>query len=261
LGGYGPAIRSFFFRVQDLHLQRKWSQDLFGTDGPRFESSISGKAVSEDRVGVIGRDGTVKEFDFTLGVDTHVKTTWERFKEVDAFPTRDHSKYHEKHVRIKNLISERFEENPPTAFLCTYDDNWEIGIKAGWSIDCNVPPDVLARLEDEIESGTVSSILISVHWQVGLVRDQHAPLSFPTIWGLFCLEENGSPEPLYGHVNSISWAHKIQGKTNREETGYEMPAPTAAPAKTVAPVAFNVPKYAIVALWVLALAAVAHLFK
>src|SRR5262245_43075084 len=44
---------------------------------------------------------------------------------------------------------------------------------------------------------------MGIKWEGGLVRDEHAPPSLPTSWGLFTIAKN--PEPLHGHVESISW--------------------------------------------------------
>ena len=61
-GGYGLATRTFKFEVNDLQIGRTWDRKPSITDrplwAPEFITSISGKAVSEDRVGVIGRDGS-----------------------------------------------------------------------------------------------------------------------------------------------------------------------------------------------------------
>jgi hypothetical protein len=260
-GGYGFAIRTFRFDVSDLHLHRTWSQNSLITHRPELTPFIKGKAVSEDWVGVIGRDGSVKEFNFTLKVNTDAKESWEWHKAHDVLAYTDHSKYKPEHISIKKLISERLDADPPTAALLTFDDDWETGIKAGWFIDCKVPPDIFSKLEDEIADETVTSIEILVRWEGGLVFDKYAPPSVPTKWGLFCLEEKRSPETLWGHVTSIHWSPTNQGKTNPREAREDIPVPTPAPVTAVAPVVFNVPKYAIAALWVLALATALHLFK
>ncbi len=36
-------------------------------------------------------------------------------------------------------------------------------------------------------------------------KDEHAPPSFPTSWGLFTIGERNTPEPLHGHVKLIGW--------------------------------------------------------
>jgi hypothetical protein len=260
-GGYGFAIRTFWLEVSDLHLHSCWSRESLITDKPEFSHFVSGKAVTKDRVRVIGRESAINEFDFTLRVDTDAKNSWEWLKAHDVLAYTDHSKYKPEHVRLKKLINERLDADPPTAALFTYEADWEIGTKASWSIECKVPPDVLAKLTHEIASKTVDTISIGVKWTAGLVYDEHAPPSFPTVWGLFCLEENRSPESLQGHVSSINWSPSNRLETTSDEAKLDTPTSMSAPATTVTPVIFNVPKSAIAALWVIALVAALHLFK
>jgi hypothetical protein len=260
-GGYGFAIRTFWFNVTDLRLHRCWSRDSLITEKSEFSDFVTGKAVSEDRVGVIGREGSVNEFDFTLRVDTDAKESWEWHKAHDVLAYTDHSRYKPEHVRIKKLVNDFLDADPPTAVLFTDRDNWEIGTKAGWFIECTAPSEVLAKLIYDIAAQTVVTVTIGVKWKAGLVRDEHAPPSFPTDWGLFCLEENRSPEPLRGHVNSIRWSPTNRVETTPEKTDEEVPALPSAPASIAPPVNFNIPKSAIAALWVLAVAAVLHLLK
>jgi len=260
-GGHGFAIRTFWFDVTDLHLHRRWSRESFVTDKPEFSDFVTGKAVSKDRVGVIGREGAVNEFHFTLTVDTDAKESWEWHKAHDVLAYTDHSRYKPEHVRIKKLINDFLDADPPTAVLFTDRDNWEIGTKAGWFIECTAPSEVLAKLIYDVAAQTVVTVTIGVKWKVGLIRDEHAPPSFPTVWGLFCLEENRSPEPLRGHVNSIRWSPTKRLETTPEKTDDDLPALPSAPAANEAPVILNVPKSAIAALWVIALGVILHLFK
>ena len=260
-GGYGFAIRTFWFDVTDLHLHRCWSRESLITQQPEFSDFVSGKAVSKDRVGVIGREGSVNEFDFTLRVDTNAKESWEWLNAHHILTYTDHSRYKPEHIRIKKLIDERLDADPPTAALFNYEADWEIGNKAGWSIECKVPPDVFSKIENEIASMTVNSVSIGVEWEAGLVRDEHAPPSFPTVWGLFCLEENRSPESLQGHVSSIRWSPTQRAEATPDEADDVVQTPMSVPPTAVTPVIFNVPKSAIAALWVLAVAAVIHFLK
>lgn len=260
-GGYGFAIRTFWFAVSDLHLHSYWSRESSLTRKPEFSHFVSGKAVTKDLVRVIGRESAINEFDFTLRVDTDAKESWEWLKAHDVLAYTDQSKYKPEHVRIKKLIDERLDTDPPTAALFTYEADWEMGTKAGWSIECKVPPEVLDKLIHEIASKTVDTISIGVKWTVGLVYDEHAPPSLPTVWGLFCLEGNRSPESLRGHVSSIKWSPSSRLETTSDEAKLDTPTPIPAPATTVTPVIFTVPKTAIAALWLIALSAALHLFK
>lgn len=261
-GGYGFAIRTFWFNVTDLHLHRVWSRESLITRQTGISNYVTGKAVSEDRVGVIGHESSINEFEFKLTVDTYAKESWEFIKGNDDILLKiDQSKYQPEHIRIKKLISERFDENPPTATLISWEDDWEIGVKAGWSIECKVPPDVFSKIEDEIKANSVTSFSMGVKWEAGLIRDEYAPPSIPTVWGLYCLEENRSPEPLRGYVSSIKWSPSNQLETNHDKTKDDLPTTTLEPAATVPSVILNMPKSAIAALWILTLAAVFHLFK
>jgi len=258
--GYGFAIRTFWFNVTDFHLHRVWSRESLITDKPEFSNFVTGKAVSEDRVGVIGREGSVNEFDFTLRVDTDAKKSWDWHRRISGFDTADQSKFKPEYVRIKKLIDERLDADPPTAALFSSEADWEIGTKAGWFIECKVPPAIFSQMENEIASMTVNSVSIGVEWEAGLVRDEHAPPSVPTIWGLFCLEGNRSPEMLRGHVKSIRWSPSNRAKQTPPETDEPSPISVASPDTDKAPVILTIPKSAIAALWVLALAAILHLF-
>jgi len=260
-GGYGFALRTFWFEVTDLRLHRSWTREFPYIDKPSFSSVVNGRAVSKDSVGVIGREGAVKEFNFSLMVDTDAKDYWEWNKAHDVLTYTDHSKFKPEHIRIKKLIGERLDKNPPTAVLFTDDDDWEVGTKACWSIECKVPREVFDKIEEELAMKTVGPITIGVKWVAGLVRDEHCPPSLPTTWGLFCLEENRLPESLRGHVSKIGWSPTSQDNTTTEETGGGTPAPMPAHVTSTTPAIWSVPKSAIAALWTLALAAVIHLFN
>ena len=265
-GGYGlSSHRTFEFEVSDLQIGRSWDRKPSITDrplwAPEFISSISGKAVSEDHVRVIGRDGSVKDFDFSLQVDTNAKETWESINGIYSFLANiDSPKNKPEYIGLMKHISERLDENPPTAALGNSEADWELGIKASWYISCQVPPEIFSKIEYEILANTVKSISIGVRWEAGLLFDIHAPPSFPNIWGLFCL--NGSPHTLHGHVSYIAFSPTNFVKTKPKEPRDDMPPPPPpAPVAAVAPVVFTVPKSAIAALWVIALATALYLFK
>ena len=260
-GGYGFTIRTFWVCVSDLHLHSYWSRESSITGKPEFSRFVSGKAVTKDRVSVIGRESAINEFDFALRVDTDAKEQWEWLKGHDTLAYEDHSKYKPEHIRIKTLIEERLDSDPPTAALSYTEADREIGTTGGWWIECKVPPEVLDKLAYEISSKTVDTISIGVKWTAGLVYDEHAPPSFPTVWGLFCLGENRGPEPLQGHVSSIKWSPSPLLETTSDDNNLDAPTSMSTPEATVTPVIFNVPKSAIAALWVIALVAALHLFK
>jgi hypothetical protein len=72
-------------------------------------------------------------------------------------------------------------------------------------MDCRLPLLVLKQLEDDLIAQKAQKIFIGIEWEAGLVRNEHAPPSCPTTWGLFKTKENGEPEPLRGHVKLFGW--------------------------------------------------------
>ncbi len=203
-GGFGFAIRTFWINGTDLSVSRRWERRrlMDPEAGDRFSTSIAGKALSEkDSVCVIGKDGDVKEFDLTIRSDEAAKQEWEWHQANDIYEYDGSTP----ELRVKARINEILSETPPTATLFVTDDDWEIGSKGGWSIECAVPPSVLARLEAELLAQRVHEIYMGIEWAAGLVRDEHAPPSFPTAWGLFSVPEGYGPEPLRGHVKFIGW--------------------------------------------------------
>jgi hypothetical protein len=265
-GGYDFAIRTFYFQVTGLQVNRVWSRESLRKKTPEFFTSISGKATSEDRVGVIGSEGSVKEYDFTLRVNTDAKESWEWHKRINGLLSTDHPEFKPEHIRLKQLIEERLDESPPTAALGTDDGDWELGTRPSWWIECMVPPEVLSKIEDEITAKTVSSIYMGVKWEAGLVFDRHAPPSFPTTWGMFRLGADRSPELMQGHVSLVKWSPTSHEKEktehiDKERPDNDFPAGTPAPSPVLAPPMFNMPKSVTIALWIIALATVLDLFK
>jgi hypothetical protein len=59
-------------------------------------------------------------------------------------------------------------------------------------------------LEADLLAQRTHELYLGIEWQFGLVRDEYAPPSVPTSWGLFTRGEE--PEPLHGHVGSIRWS-------------------------------------------------------
>jgi hypothetical protein len=204
-GGYGFAIRTFWIEGTDLTVSRRWRREEYGIGGgDRFSTSIEGKAVSEkDDVCVIGKsDRETKEFALTIKSDEHAKQEWDHSSSIEALVAGG-DKSSTPELRVKFHAFETFSKNSPTATLFVMDDDWEIGSKGGWSIECAIPSSVLAQFEAELLVQRVHKLFIGIEWKGGLVRDEHAPPSVPTSWGLFTIAE--TPEPLRGYVNSIGW--------------------------------------------------------
>jgi hypothetical protein len=203
-GGYGFAIRTFWIKASDLVVARRWEREwlIEPSTGSKFSTSITGRAVSEkDSVCVIGKDRETKEFDLTIRSDETAKQEWEWHKANDISENDGTTP----ELRVSGRISEVLGKTPSTATLFVTDDDWEIGSKGGWSIECAVPPSVLAQLEAEVLAQRASNVYIGIEWTAGLVRDKHAPPSFPTSWGLFTINERHGPEPLRGHTKLIGW--------------------------------------------------------
>lgn len=202
--GYGFAIRTFWIKGTDLSVSRRWEREwiIDPNGGARFSISIAGKAVSEkDSVCVIGGDRETKEFDLTIKSDENAAREWEWHKAHDIYENNGTAP----ELRISDRIGEALSKTPPTATLYVTEDDWEIGSKGGWSIECAVPSTVLAQLETEVLAQRVRDLYIGVEWVAGLVRDEHAPPSVPTSWGLMTIDERHGPESLRGYVKLIGW--------------------------------------------------------
>jgi hypothetical protein len=270
LGGFDFAIRTFWIEAKDLKVGREWMKDQLGTGGsPKFTSGIHGVAVSEkDGVCIIGGKETKHEFDLTLNVDTDAAKAWERHKAFSVRAWRINEKTPGEIIGILKLIDEELSKDPPTATLFTYEDDWEIGIKAGWGLECKIPEEVYAKIEEELNAGRIQSVMLGIHWEAGLVFDVHAPPSFPTNWGMFRIADNMSPEPLQGHVTSVRWTPKDQLKTPLVQDHDENAAPslpivdlTQVSPQASDPLVISIPKGIVFALWAIAVSVFLLLFK
>ena len=205
LGGYGPAIRTFWVKGVDLTVSRLWEgSPLIGTDAvDKFSTSIRGRAISEDGVCDINQGDQSKEFDLTFRVDTYAKQEWERTRINEAVLVKNDGTTAA--LRLRGLSFERFDKNPPTASLNVYRPDREIGGEGGWWIECRIPPAVLAQLEADLLAHRARELRVGIEWEVGLVLDEHAPPSVPTLWGLYTINETKGPETLRGYTKSVQW--------------------------------------------------------
>ncbi len=205
-GGYSPTIRTFWIKARDLVVSRRWDRrpPMEEFVGDIFSTLITGKAVSEkDSVCVIGKDRETREFALTIKSDAFAKQHWDTIRRLSGLETKNDGTTPALQWRARVL--ERFSKNPPTATMFVYEDDWELGYKGGWSIECAVPSSVLTQLEAELLAQRAHEVYVGIDWATGLVWDSHAPPSEPASWGLVTINEREGPEPYNGHVEVIGW--------------------------------------------------------
>lgn len=217
-GGFGFAIRTFWIEGSDLSLLRRWSQPFQPDSGPDdlplqewFSTIITGKAMCEkDNVCEIGSTQQTKEFELTIRPRAAVSGITD-----DLYEHSDESiEGSTPESRLSAEIAKQCSKSPPTATLFLLNDNWEIGTKGGWFLDCAVPANVFNQLEAEVQSNLACNLRLGIKWIAGLVQDKYAPPSFPTSWGLFRVPGQTTPDPLYGHVTLITWRLVNNGAAN-----------------------------------------------
>jgi hypothetical protein len=203
-GGYGLAIRTFWINGAGLTVSRRWKrQETIDPDpSDDISTSISGKAISEDTVCVIGQENReIKEFDLTITSDAYATQKWESIRNIEELVIKNDGTTPE--LRLRARTFERLSKDPPTAILFVTDDDWEIASRGGWSIECAIPPSVLTQLEADLLAQRAHELHMGIEWEGALVRDEHAPPGFPTSWGLLTIAKYR--QPLRGYVKSISW--------------------------------------------------------
>jgi hypothetical protein len=142
-GEYSFTIRTFWVKGTDLTVSRQCVRQHFVDThaDDRFSTSIHGKAISEkDSVGVICKEERkTKEFHLTIKSDSYATQEWETIRRVEEVGI---AKDGTPELRVRAHIFETLSKNPPTAVLFVTDDDWEIGSKGGWSIECAIPPSI-----------------------------------------------------------------------------------------------------------------------
>lgn len=196
-GGFGFAIRMCLVNGTNLSVWRHWSADPLDPEKPpKLSTSIGGNGTLEkDSVCVIGSGKQTNKFSLTIHSDEAAAEHWAGIKEMEDIVAPHGDSTPE--LRIRKHIFERLDKNPPTATLFFTRGDWEVGAKGGWSMECMLPPIVLKQLEEDLIAQRTQHIRLGIDWISGLVRDEHAPPSFPTTWGIFKLEEKGEPEPYH----------------------------------------------------------------
>lgn len=201
-GGFELAIRTFWLKVTELRIARKWQRKDVEDGAAKFDVGIGGKARSEDMVVIIGGTQSTSDFHFHLNADDPTESwTWTKEMDID-FDAQNESTPERK---LKKRIYGELDKAPPTATLFWSDADWEIGIEEGWCVECTIPSEVRDQLVQDILAGKTNEVSIGIKWVGGLVRDKHVPPSVTTAWGLFRIEADRSPEPLHGQVESLTW--------------------------------------------------------
>lgn len=118
----------FWVKVTDLTVFRRWEREHlidYGADAG-FPTTITGTAISQDdSVHVLGKsDRETKEFDLTIKSDVCRTQEWERIRALEELAVKNDGTTPE--LRIRALIFEELNKNPPTATLLVYHRPWAI---------------------------------------------------------------------------------------------------------------------------------------
>lgn len=131
--GYHFAGGFFWVKGTDLTVFRRWEREHlidYGAD-PGFPTTITGTAISEHSVHVIGkRDRETKEFNLTIKSDVYRTQEWERHRGLELLAAPN-DKNPTPELRMRALIFETLNKDPPTAILFVYQHQW--------AIECAVP--------------------------------------------------------------------------------------------------------------------------
>lgn len=205
--GFGYAIRTFYIVVSNLRVVRSWSAVLLPgwDDGDEFSTMIIGHATCDpDKVCVIGSPNRTNNFNLTMRAKTNeqVKSHWEWEKAERGWEKAEDVSVE---GRVRKIIREQLDINPPTAVLFHVEKDKEIGFDEHWSIECAVLPSVLPQLVDDTISRRAAELRIGISWVGGLIQDKYAPPSVPTTWGLMARDNSGGSEALHGHITNVSW--------------------------------------------------------
>jgi hypothetical protein len=100
-------------------------------------------------VHVIGkRDDEATEFHLTIESDEYAAEKWKEIRQIlgiGTTPTKPSERLRE---RIVETLERVGKNTPPTATLFKHN--------GGWSIECAVPPSVLAQMETELLAGALT---------------------------------------------------------------------------------------------------------
>jgi hypothetical protein len=209
------SISDGVFRVtaHSLKIYQEWSNsELHPEKSREFFVSIRGTAVSDkDDIRIIDTDRRSKEFVLFIRSNVEIKETWETVKVREQVADSDKDKSTPER-QIRDLQYKILDKLPPTATLLAIDDDRQLDIKGGWSLECEIEQGILERLCTDIADRRVDAINIAIKWSAGLKQENFVQLLGAT-WGMFSI--NGRPVPLRGHVSCIGWgltAEAVQPK-------------------------------------------------
>ncbi len=202
--GFGFTGRYFYVEVTNLAVRRYWSGESGnGEKAAKVSIYIHGKGFLEtDSVCIIGSDERSREFSVTLRSDEFVREEWKENKGNEEVVTPHGDSTPE--LRIRKRIFDELDKTAPTAILYFVEEDWEVGLKSGWGMECKLPLVVLRQIEEDLIANKTQNITLAIKWEAGLIQNEHAPPSVPTTWGLFKIDKRGGPEPLRGHASSFS---------------------------------------------------------
>jgi hypothetical protein len=206
LSGLGPGIRTFHLLVADLKLVRGWTKSEDENAPLTSILYFTGTAKSElDGVRDSGSHDIQKTFALTMRSARESTSQWSEYKQVRDFRLKNANlPADSKFCRSLRIQEERFDEDPPTSTLLAMDTEGEARINARCHIECQVQDFILEQLAKDWEKG-LTGLSVGIEWCMGYVDNEAAPIGFATNWVLPRMTKESNPEPLLGHVESVSW--------------------------------------------------------
>jgi hypothetical protein len=188
LADYRLATGTFGITARSLSVERAWAiNDLDPNAATELRTVIHGQAfVQYGDVRVIGEDKRFTEFNINLRSRKSARTEhkWAKPHELKDDGPDTWERRHRK------LRDETLNESPPTAVL-------SVGTHEGsyWHyIECELDPNLLQQLADEILVGRVDQLTMGIKWVDGLAK-KGSPGG--TLWL--------SEPSIHGHVTHVAW--------------------------------------------------------
>jgi hypothetical protein len=200
LADYRLATGTFGITARNLSVERVWAiDDLDPSAAPELRTVIHGQAfVQYGDVRVIGEEKRFTEFNINLRSRENARTEhkWAKTHELrDDGPDT----WERRHRRRRD---ETLNESPPTAVLSvgTYEgSDWH-------DIECELDPNLLQQLADEMLVGRVDQLTMRIKWVDGFAK-KWSPRG--TLWlykpAPYEYHPDPAPDPIYGHVTHVAW--------------------------------------------------------